>query len=234
MIFLTNVGYYLRKIRTNIKYHAIWVPNTIITLGNYGYFENGNYFKIVGNIKAHGIKVRPLIPGPSANLEYHSKKGINISFDVDKLNVKISFGKDTALITKFADIMCHRIEYQPELRSGLINLWNNGVWEKEFWLITEVLTVKRIVVIIGRGSNDYLSLRASIPIKQFDPLDIGFGLQIRYKSDQVLCFTTTEIEGNELTPLFRISRLTKMGGWKGLEVGDINEKDLILEEFPYI
>lgn len=212
---------YLLEMNAKYGYHATWQPNVSLRLGDIG-IVNNNVFRYITNLKNKGIKFAER-PGEAAeDLNYTSASGVSIkvnaaatvsgtevhaSIGSGKAHVVIEFGNTAGVVFQAMQTRTSMIENQEALGDQVIAMYQNGQWNTDYVIITELVTADSMTVLISKGQNAKIELMASgdVTPSSLKLADTSAGFSVTSFKD----IDTQIIAKTKLTPLFRASTVQR-------------------------
>jgi len=243
---------YLKHMHNKFNYRATWQPSRPVKIGTYGKIIRG-VFSEYGTIKElerkTGISITLTKKDSSDVLEYTSEGSVNITTKLegkasdasDLLNIEeagfvVEFSEEDSIVFKVQGVGSEEISNKEQLEKAIIELYNKGQWDKEFVIISEVLSAKSATILISDSSNAKIEIKANgeIGAEKLDIADAALNFQVL----QAQGIGVKLIATAGITPLFKLLRLKrKFWGLGEIELKErfIEEEDLKnpLEEFPY-
>jgi hypothetical protein len=183
-------------------------------LGDYGFLQNG-LFAYQGNLQDLQIEfgVRP--PGGQSTINFTSQSGVAVTFNAKgqagqvNASVGVTFSEQGAILFNAAGCTAQAIEDQVQLGDAIIKLYNDGKWNKQFAVVTTLISAISTTVLMSSSSNSSITLQATDPsVAAIDLSDASLQLSISAFSSMALSITTQ----GALTPLIGLSGLQ---GWFG-------------------
>ncbi|RXK86373.1 DNA/RNA non-specific endonuclease [Filimonas effusa] len=213
-------GQYTGEMRKHFGYHATWLPNTPLALGDVGIMK-GDVFIKVSDLAARGVSFQKGFPETNpkpADIDYSSKGAVSMTTklagkaapvgsaltDVDA-GVIIEFSKENAIIFQANGTLVHAIEDTLEVGAQIIELFKAGKWDKNWVVITELVSAESETLLIASGKNMKVELKANANISaaSLNIADTQFGFTLQGSSS----LQTKIVASQGLTPLFRLMKL---------------------------
>lgn len=212
------VELYTKGIKRKLANHwAAWLPSTHFAIGDIGTL-NGSVFEKVGTLDELKLKYYAETDSDPSPLDISSESGVAVSFKAagetnpafghiagGEAGVKVEFGAQGAFVLQAPEIFASEVGDRLNLRSQIISAFNKGVWEKDWLVVTRLLTATSATVLICKSSNASLELtaRANLSGAVAALGATNAGIAIKYQQGDAL----SVIGGKKLTPLFQLSRL---------------------------
>lgn len=212
---------YIKEFGKHFTNHIANYPATRpISLGDFGIMSKGTFTRL-GNIEREfNIDFLTLPDNDPTNEQFQSTGSTNVSFfakgDVKpggiplvKAQVEIEFTSERSFFFSAAEVRDLQIDNLYEVGKKIIELYNQGKWEKRFVLISSLLVTNHAVIIVSGKSNAKAIVEAeSDQIPKIDlfntAVKLGFsnstGLDYKIIADETtqLGFTTSRV----FNPLF--------------------------------
>ncbi len=208
---------YQRKIYRHYKMLTIWPIGTPLELGDIVEKVKGVYRR-TSNLKEidPSIEIAERKDVTSDNEEFDDKGSViisaklkgdaaipNTSIGLNDAGALVEFESKNSVYLKAIDINYKSIEDQIGLGNKIIDLFGNGNWDKDWFIITELAQAKSGTIILSKSTDAKIEIKAKAAgtIEEIDlanaelKLSVGFNKGIGAK--------TIAEEG--LTPLFRVS-----------------------------
>ncbi|MEL6651753.1 MAG: hypothetical protein AAFQ87_13205 [Bacteroidota bacterium] len=190
---------YLREIhkKSPNQLRANWELSKNLNLGDVGYINNG-VFELQTTLQAEGIdfKVRRG-QKEKGKLDLSSEKGVHVhpKFDasgnaqVIELNgeavFEIEFQREKSYVFRADGVRIDVIENMAAVKREVIKRFEAGGWEKEYAIITEIMTADAVSLLIAgdSGIRTVLSAKGNFDVSDLDiaNADIGFQAQSNKK-----------------------------------------------------
>lgn len=214
---------YTGEIRTNLKYHAIWLPGTPLNLGAIGDVQDGIFVPMDNITQALEIPVQPepLPEHGGETITHQSQSGVSYQMKVGgetsalfkcigsaEAGIAFGFSRQGACVLSLQECRTRRIANQLTLQRELLKRIDYH-WKLSYAVITEVVLAGSGTVLVCEDNQAYIELTAGGAIK--NPLgDLGradLGLRIAHSEGQIFSL----VGATDFTPLFRAIRVSQ--GW---------------------
>jgi len=210
---------YTKELYQEFGYYATWLPGVPLKLGDIGFIEK-NQFNRVSTLKQKCVTFDVRSDSSKFNLEYASAGGVkvvskisgqvalpNSSLAEGDAGITVEFKKEKATLFMCKGVLSESISNLDAIGKQIIQLHQNNKWEKEWVVITELVTADSSTIIIGNSNESRIELKANAIVggKQLEITDINAKLSITSHKDIAIKL----IANSTLTPLF------KMMGLKG-------------------
>lgn len=208
---------YTDELYKNFGYYATWEPGTIREIGEVGVLKD-NEFIHETSLKNLKVEFKIIEDEVKHDLNYSSKGSVSIT---QKLHGKTSdkasaigeaeagfvveFGKEKAVLLKASGVSTIQIDDQAALKNDILRLYKEGIWEKNWVVITELKKAESATVIISNSTNSKIEIaaKAAMPNSPISLANGEIGLNVVYSSG----INTEIIAKKDLTPLFRLKGL---------------------------
>ncbi len=203
------------------KLYVNWLPNEAVTLGDFGYLQNGLFHK-EGNLKEilRDIEIHEASPNPPAWYEYRSTSTqvveispqsqvkVNESIDIN-VGLEIKFSHKNSVFFNAPGCVVRFIDNLLNFKEKIIGLYNTGKWQQEYVIVTKLLQATSATIIISSSDNSSITLEAGGQTT----IDLAnANLKFKVKSENNIGFKlTTE---RDIIPLIGFHKLKK--GFLGL------------------
>jgi len=212
------VELYTKGIKRKLEnYWAAWLPGTHFAIGDIGTL-NGYLFEKVGTLGELKLKYYAETDADPSPLDISSEAGVAVSLKAAgetnpsfthigaaEAGLKIEFGAQGAFILQAPEMFASEMGDRLNLRDQIIGAFDKGVWEKDWLVITRLLTATSATVLISRSSNASLELTAKANLSGAVAAlgNADAGITVKYQQGD----TVSMIGGKNVTPLFQLSRL---------------------------
>lgn len=212
------VELYTNGIKRKLANHwAAWLPSTHFAIGDIGTL-NGSVFEKVGTLGNLKLKYYAETDSDPSPLDISSESGVAVSFKAagetnpsfghiagGEAGMKVEFGAQGAFIIQAPETFASEIGDRLNLRRQIIDAFNNGVWDKDWLVITRLLNATSATVLICKSKNASLELTAKANLSAAVAAlgAANAGIAIKFQQGDAL----SVIGGKNLTPLFQLSRL---------------------------
>jgi hypothetical protein len=229
---------YIREIRTNLKYHAIWLPGTPINLGAIGDVQDGIFVPMDNITQALEIPIQPepLLAHGGESITHQSQSGVSYQTKVGgetsalfkcigaaAAGIAFDFSRQGAYVLSLQGCRTRRIANQLTLQRELLRRIDYH-WKLSYAVITEVVLAASGTVLVCEDNQAYIELTAGGEIK--NPLvDLGradLGLRIAHTEGKIFSI----VGATDFTPLFRAIRVSQ-GWFNKISVGSLGGDEVI-------
>jgi hypothetical protein len=204
--------FYTRDLKDNLNYTATWLPNFKLSLGDVGVLSKYE-FTYRTNLKKLGIPFEEGTVG-SPGTYGHMSSG-SVTWDI-KLTGKaplpgsaltaadagigFQFGNKHAVVFLATNCKVHRISDQETLKQTIFDKYKDKEWDRNYVVVTELVTAGNTTIIISNGSNGRYELRAKAGlVPAFESINVGGNFSLVHESQIGFHF----LAKSGLTPLFR-------------------------------
>lgn len=204
---------YVREMKQGFNnYLPTWVPQTRLVLGDIG-TRDGATFVGWSSLKSLGLSADQFgaTPwGPPSPMAFQSKDGVEVSFKAGaelakvaptisdaKFGAEVKFGKQGAVVFSLKDARVRRIEDGLALRKTILDLYNRGLWEENWMLVSEIVQAASATILISDSAQSSLVLKSEAQVN--DIVDLSANVSAVFSSGAQIRFVAEE----GLTPLFR-------------------------------
>jgi hypothetical protein len=198
-------------------YYVAWEPGIPLQLGDIGELNNGIFYRKdnIGNVPFNLIfdiredkdvdKVSSYVSQGSVNWQSKSSGQVapmgSVLKDLDS-GIVIEFGKDKSTVFEAMNIRHHSIENQITLEKAILDLYQQGVWQKHWVIITELYKADSATILISQTANAKIEIKASASTGVGNISIADFSLGLSRQSSQGLGYQILAEKG--LTPKFKL------------------------------
>jgi hypothetical protein len=217
---------YTKNIYSELGYRGTWLPGTSVTLGDVGIIRKGvlqpetSLKQLQIDFQVHGDAV------PDGSFDYQSKKAVNILFkaagDLNRqfkalaqadAGALVTFFQENAVLMQLRGVRVDRIADKKALKNSLLDAVvaadDQSRWDRDWIVVTDVVTAESATILIAGGSSSSLELKASANIAPASLADANAGLSSAAESQ----VSTKIIAEKGLTPLYRGFRVRRNFWW---------------------
>jgi len=191
---------YSDAIKSHFKVlYANWEPGTPIELGDYGNMD-GNLFIPMGKLKNDFPAFKKVLLQTTSdikkdNKEFKSESGVQVNLlPKGALSVQGAVLAKATLDIKFAGkhivyfnaIGCTntRITNKAKLGEKLIELYNKKKWNKNYYVVTDLVEADKAIIAISNSSDSGISFEAESPLlKKINLSDASIKLDLKMEKD---------------------------------------------------
>ncbi len=214
---------YTDELHAKYNYLASWYPTIKLSLGNIGYFNDERIFVPAGMLDENTVNLAPVYSPAATDFSHHSTHGfdyhVKLEGKIDTFaphipqgaaGIGMRFLREGAIFFQLDEVTHERIGDQIALARKLLELANNGEWEKDWVVVTEVMRAKRFAILVsesGEGKAE-LTAEADVSALGLKALTAKGGLSLVH-SHALDTKITTPVASLDLTPLFRAVRIKR-------------------------
>lgn len=195
-------------------YYATWNPGLPLKLGDIGTFK-GNVFTKISDLESLNITFDTREDSTKTPLEHNSQGGVTITMKISgtiapqgsvltnaDAGFVVEFGKENATLFKANNTTTPSIKDTIKLGKEIVKQFEEGVWDKSWVIITEVVEAESATIIISNSSNGKMELKANANLNapNFDIADAKFNFSPQFSRGLETKIISTE----GLTPLFKV------------------------------
>lgn len=210
---------YTKELSRKFGYRATWLPGSPLSLGDIGTLD-GAIFNRRGNLRDKNINFEIVNDATGDDLEYMSSGGVDISTKLAgktapegsalgtiDAGVIVNFSKEKAIFFKALNTKNSFIKDITKVGDDVVNLFKNGHWEKEYVVITELITAESATILISNSNNGKVELKANanIAATKIDIADAEFDWDTKFSRGM----ETKIISQAGNTPLFKLQGIKK-------------------------
>jgi hypothetical protein len=219
---------YTSAVYGNLKpLYGNWFPDTPIKLGDYGTLNN-NQFIPLGNIGDPSIGITfKVTSSPSSDQINFSSSGTtkvtltaagtaNVSGGVSvKASLEVDFSSQESVFFNAAGCSYNMIEDKVTLGASIMNLFNNGTWNRDWAVVTDLVATGSTTIAVSGGQSSSVVFQASGNVPQIDLADASIGLSVVSSSNVALQIAAEK----GLNPLIGLSKIQDTFLWWGNQFG---------------
>lgn len=218
----TAVETYTNEIAREFRFLATWPLAASMDLGAIGQFRGDHLFEQISALVHFGIAVTTdESPYDSDKLTYASKGGTSFSLGAGAAmptastggvatataTLEVKFSREYGVIFRASDLHSTRVSNEPALARAVLPLVSSHQWERDWYVVTQVLTAASTTVMIANSDSASveLAVHGEVTAGGLDVLDAKFSPQVTSQHDM----HTIMINGSRATPLFRAKRVKR-------------------------
>jgi len=194
---------YCKDTFENVNYHATWLPNVPMKLGDFGRFDD-NIFHKFGNIRDFGVQFSAELGVGEVNQEWTSTGTSVTHFGIGlggfiNAGIQFTFGNKYGFYLLAANCQLSLMNDLASVQNTVTELFKEKGFE-DMHLVNEVLTAESSNVVIALEKNAEFAIEAkenAIPQLDLKIPNVAFNV----KKNSKMGHTTIAKKG--LTPLFR-------------------------------
>jgi hypothetical protein len=204
---------YSNEVKKNFKVlYANWEPGGPLELGDYGVME-GSIFIPMGKLKqdfsefqGNTIKIHQDPTKDQKN--FKSEKGVDVNINskgtlnsagipLAKAELEIKFSSKNSIFFNAAECTTNRISNKAQIGKILKKLLKEKKWEKEYCVVTDLVTAGKTILAISESNNSNISFKASSDeIESINLADASIGLD--FKSETSIGYRVDAVEGLDI------------------------------------
>lgn len=218
---------YLRAMRDlwGGEYWSTWQPSVRLGLGDIGSIENGDFVPI-DDLGSKGIELEPVSAAQRDDLFYDSNGQAKVELKLTgalaqgfsalttaDAGARITFSNGASVFVLLRGLRETRVRNVPALVEEVIREAWKGWWQKDFAVITHLVTASSGTILLASQREAAVELRASAGVGNggLNIADLAAGVNVARSHGMGFQLTTTET----LTPFFR-AMWVKDSFWHGL------------------
>jgi hypothetical protein len=204
---------YLKEVRRNlIPYISHWEPDTIVEVGDYGYYANGIGFIKLGNIRNLGILYELSREDSDTKREFCSNDSISITpyvkgqiKEIANASLKINFGKSKGVFFNAAGCSFITFQNYEDIKKKIEDCYElKHGWEKKHYLVTDVIYARNTTIAISSSKNAEIQFESTLPqLGSINLNDIELSLRTINSRNIGYCLETKK----GLTLLLRLGKI---------------------------
>jgi len=230
---------YIRAIHKKFNFYAAWPPNQPRRLGDVGVLLGGQ-FQRVTTLKNLAISFKKRIGPQGSDISHSSGSTIAVEMNAKAntlpgtsipkatADVSVSFSASGSFVFQAEAPQVKEIEDIVKLEADILGLYRSikggkRRWNKDWCVITELMTANKVTVLISNSNSSKLKLSADglIPGSPAPLASATGGLSVVHREGEI----TAVLAESDLTPLFRVVRVRRsvldwiLGGDQSAAVG---------------
>jgi hypothetical protein len=207
--------FYLSHMNAKTGYRATWDPGRPLQIGQVGKLDGSGIFSVFSTLEKEGIPIEVLSDESSGEMDYTSNESVNISVklagsapaagsvltDVEA-GFSFEFKSEKAVVFQTSGHKTHQLVNLGEIEKLVLKKFNDGNWEKDWLIVTQLVAADTATIIISNSSNGKLELKAKAGAgtANLKLTDASLGLTVAREQGSTLKYITQ----NGLTPLYRL------------------------------
>ena len=202
---------YQKEMHRNIGFFATWLPGDNLELGEAGVFKGGR-FSAAASLAELGIAFEAGSPGSPQTLQYTSASGTAVSssasanaMNLARAEISVEFSSEGAFLFQASGVKQIRIEDRVAVRRAILDAYEHGKWDKNWWMVESLYRAKCATVIISQDTSSAMVLEASAdtPLGSLPLANPDVNLSIKSTRGKVFHL----IAGRSLAPLYACLRV---------------------------
>lgn len=205
---------YTDEMKKKFGYYATWNPGVPLMLGDIGTLKD-NVFTKLSELSSFEIKFDIRKDETKTPLEHNSKGSVSITTKLSgtvapqgsvlanaDAGIIVEFSKENSTLFKANNTVSPSIKDTIKLGNQIIQLYEEGKWNKQWVIITELVEAENATIIISNSSNSKIELKANANLNAptFDIADAKFEFSTQFSRG----LETKIVSAEKLTPLFKI------------------------------
>jgi len=230
---------YTNDLKKHFGYYATWNPGLHLQLGDIGILQ-GNVFTRIGHLRFQKINFEVNADDTTpADISYKTEGAVNVTTklsgtaalpgsilkDTDA-GLTIEFNKKNAIFFEADQTLTSTIADTIGLGEAVLKSFEDGKWDKNWVVITELVTAKAATILISSlaGAKIELKVTTSVSAPAIDLADASLGLSTQFSKSM----DTTIIAQAGITPLFKAMKIrTPLFGEPNFEPLNVSAFDLL-------
>jgi hypothetical protein len=203
---------YTRELRDNLNYTATWLPNLKLSLGDVGVLSKYE-FTYRTNLENLGIPFKEGKAGSVATYSYVSSDSVkrdiklagkapiagSVLADVDA-GITFTFSREDAVVFLATGCTVRTIANQEPIKKAIQKAYDHGAWERDYVVVTELVSAASTTIIISEGSAGQFELQAKAGVNPtFEAINTEGNFSLVHEAH--IGFNCLAAAG--ITPLFR-------------------------------
>lgn len=188
------VKIYTDAVYENLKpLYANWEPSKPIQLGDFGIL-NDRTFIFLGNIGDVGLTFTEradtnkdqkfFASQDSVEVKFNAKGSIPLSGVVNaKASLEVNFSNQQAVFFNAADCAYSMIANKVVLGKAVMAKYENGEWQREWVLVTDVIKAGATTLAISGGHSASIVFEATGDVERINLADASLGLAVKSASN---------------------------------------------------
>lgn len=206
--------FYLTHMNAKTQYRATWDPTKKLAIGYIGKLNDG-VLSIYSSLEKEGIPVEVAIDDSGAAMDYTSHDSVSITTklagaapvagsvlsDLDA-GFTLEFKSEKSIVFQTSNHKVHQLVNLAEIERKVLDKYNNGNWDKDWVIVTELVEADAATIIISNSSNTTLDLKATANVGagNISLTNASLGLAVAREKGSTLKYLTQ----SGLTPLYRV------------------------------
>jgi hypothetical protein len=234
---------YTKEMFEKFGYLATWTPGVQLELGDVGIIKD-RLFTRNTSLKNLGIAFTTREDKTEEKQEHYSAGNVSLTIKAAgtapalgsvltqaEAGITLEFKKSKSTAYQAVGCVAPMIDDQVALGKTILELFQQGKWNKDWVVVTELVQAKSGTVLISNSSSSKIELSAKGTLTGGAPTgiaDVSAQLQLAFSKDMM----TSLISQNGLTPLFKAKAIKSDGPVGPFEKinpirGNLNALDLV-------
>ena len=210
---------YAAEIRRHLGgYHAAWLPDTALRLGDVGVFQDGVFVR-QGDLSHFGVEFAARPDSSPSRLDYTASNSVQVTFKasgetnaalpsipVAQAGVGFSFAHAGEFALRAEQAFEPTIDDLFDLQRQLRALLKRGDWQGDYLVVTGVVQTPVLTLVIAKSDGAKVELSVEGTLTPAVPAlgKAGIALGVVHQSGGVLRLDP----GTDVTPFVRLHRMT--------------------------
>lgn len=209
---------YASELRGQLGYIPTWLPSQLMRVGDVGLLTSSRPFQPTTTLADLQIEMRISQGASTDRIEYSSTRHVTVSQQADtsgtapgaaiasEINVDLS--ADGAVLFQARGCRPQQLTNRADIEADLRMRLRTGEWQREWFVVTEVVHVESLTVFMASSSNANLVIGCNITTSSHvDIADASLGLYVKRSSGVTLSL----LAHRETTPLYKVAKLSFFG-----------------------
>jgi hypothetical protein len=207
--------FYVTYMNSQTGYRATWAPDVPLKIGMIGKIDKFGVFNVFSSLVKQGIPAEILSDTSSAEMDYTSHESVSITTKAAgsvpvagsvltsaDAGFVFEFKSDQGVVFQTGGHKTHQLTNLEEIEQQILLKYDDGAWEKDLLIITQLAEADTATIIISNSSNVQLELKAKADVgtQELKLTDVSLGLTVARERGSTLKYITR----NGLTPLYRV------------------------------
>ncbi len=228
---------YQQEMHDNIGFFATWLPGDLLELGDIGTLKDGAFRKL-SSFRELEIEYQASTLGASQNLQYTSKGGTAFSIDSSvaapkpldiSAVIKVEFSSEGSFLFHASNVRNRRLENIAHLTGAILEVWNNGKWEKDWYVVESIHEADCATVIVSEDVSAGITFNAKGALGGIPLADPRVDLSISSSRGKMVQI----IAGRNLRPLYSCLRVRE-GWFSGPSVEAVRGESATRADSPFV
>lgn len=196
-------------------YRATWDPGKPLKIGYIGKLDNFGVFTVYSSLEKESITAEIHLDDTTADMDYTSHDSVNITAklsgkapvagsvftDLDA-GFSFDFKSSKSVVFQSSGNKTNQIVNLAAITKSILQKYKDGNWDKDWLVVTELVTAESATIIISNSSDGKLELKANANVgtSNLKLTDVSLGLSVAREKGSTLKY----IAENGLTPLYRV------------------------------
>lgn len=181
---------YSCELKKSLKRFGVWEPGSGICLGDVICLQEGvmHHHSTLQDYKID-FEEETVNIDPDAVEEYMTCNSVSVQSGIrggipnapkNKLSVEIHFSRENAIYYNTKGVRTLRIKNQPKLARQIMRLYEQGKWERDLCVVTQLTVVDSAVILISRSANSLIEFsgEGDAELQNFSIADLKLGFSL--------------------------------------------------------